>query len=130
MKKHFVALLGLGVLMIGLASSVVWAATSSFVKIPFSFFVNGKEMPAGRYEIRTEGEGADRLVLRDTAGGGASLLPVMTRLASTDAAKGQVVFDTADGKNYLSEVHFPGIDGFALTGAPGKHTHAKVSPTE
>lgn len=130
MRKVLLASLVVGILAVGLASSPATAASSAFVKIPFNFFVKDKEMPAGRYEVRLEGELANRVVLRDASGGGASLLPVVTRLADTGATMVQVVFDTAEGKNFLSEVHFPGIDGFALAGAPGMHTHTKVNASE
>ncbi|HNX49026.1 MAG TPA: hypothetical protein PLS53_07965 [Thermoanaerobaculaceae bacterium] len=130
MKKLLLASLVVGILSVGLASTPAMAAGSAFVKIPFNFFVKDKEMPAGRYEVRLEGELGNRVLLRDTAGGGTSLLPIVTRLADTGATMVQVIFDTAEGKNFLSEIHFPGNDGFALAGAPGMHTHTKVNASE
>ena len=79
--------------------------------IPFSFIVKDKEMPAGRYEIRTR-QGRDQTGHPGHQGGGTVLVPVIERLADTGGKEPKVVFDKMwDGKSYLSEVHMPGQDG-------------------
>lgn len=101
------------------------------VNVPFSFIVKDKEMPAGRYEIRTFGEDETRLAIRSNEGGGQILVQVIERLADTGATEPKVVFDKMeDGKSYLSEVHMPGMDGFLVGIAKGKETHVTLSGKE
>jgi hypothetical protein len=130
MRKQFLAVVAVCAVVLGLAGTLVWAAGAATVDIPFSFFIKDKEMPAGRYEISVEGSNMNRLVIRAKDGGQTSMVPVLTRLADTGAKEPMVVFDKANDKYYLSEVHLPGKDGFAVQGAPGKHTHETVSGKE
>ncbi len=58
------------------------------------------------------------------------LAPVVTCLADLGLRHAAVVFDVAEGRHYLSEVHIPGCDGSNLPGAPGKHTHVKVTTSK
>jgi hypothetical protein len=98
------------------------------VDIPFSFIVKDKEMPAGRYEIRTEGD--TNLVIRGDKGGQV-LVPILERLADTGSKEPKVIFDKIeDGKTYLSEVHVPGQDGFLVGIAGGKEKHVTVKGKE
>jgi len=130
MKKQILAAVVVAVFALGLAGSLAWAAGAVAVDIPFSFIVKDKEMPAGRYEIRTEGD--TNLAIKNAGGGGTVLVPVMERLADTGGKEPKVVFDKMeDGKSYLSEVHIPGQDGFLLSIAgKGKETHVTVSGKE
>jgi hypothetical protein len=97
------------------------------VDIPFSFIVKDKEMPAGRYEIRTEGEG--NLLVKSA--GGTVVVPVLERLADTGGKEPKVVFDKMeDGKTFLSEVHIPGADGYLVGIAGGKEKHVTVKGKE
>ncbi len=117
-------------LLIGLVAATAQAAGPLHFDVSFSFYIKDKEMPPGRYEITPRGETMSNLAIRNASGGEMMLMPVTTRLANFDLKEAQVVFDVAGGKYYLSEVHFPGSDGFELPGAPGAHTHAKVTATE
>ena len=107
------------------AGSLAWAADVVSVDVPFSFLVakDNKDMPAGRYEIRLEGDDESRLLIRSTTGGRGAVALVLERLADTGAKGSTVVFDKVEGKRYLSEVHIPGTDGFLVGIAPGKETH-------
>jgi len=96
------------------------------LNVPFSFTVGDKEMSSGQYQFRLEGTDLALLSIVDARGGKATTLSVRTRLADLGLSKVEVVFDVADGKHYLSEIHVPGVDGYAFDGAPGKHTHAEV----
>jgi len=127
MRKQVLAVVVVCAVVLGLPSGLAWAANSGVVDIPFNFIMKDKEMPAGRYEISLEGSDMSRLVIRAKNPGVAFVVPVMTRLADTGAKEPKVVFDKAGEKHYLSEIHLPGNDGFAVQGAPGKHTHETVS---
>lgn len=130
MKKLVVIACGVTLLASLAGAGFAASGIAASVKIPFAFMVKDKEMPAGRYEIRVEGDGS-RLVMQGADGSaGPTILPVLTRLAELGGTQVDVVFDNADGKHYLSEVHLPGRDGFALPGAPGAHTHTKVTASE
>jgi hypothetical protein len=128
MKKQILAAVVVGVFALGLAGSLAWAAGAIAVNIPFSFIVKDKEMPAGRYEIREQGE--TNLAIRGDKGGQV-LVPVIERLADTGAKEPKLVFDKMqDGKSYLSEVHFPGQDGYLVGIAKGRETHVTVTGKE
>ena len=131
MRKQILATVVVGVLALGLAGSLAWAAGAVSVNVPFSFIVKDKEMPAGRYEIRAEGNDESRLAIRSNAGGGTVFAVVMERLADTGTKEPRVVFDkTEDGKHYLSEVHMVGKDGFLVGIAGGKEKHVTLSGKE
>ena len=131
MKKQILAAVVVGGLALGLAGSLAWASGTMAVKVPFSFVVKDKEMPAGNYEIRVEGSDETKLVIRQSGGGGALVVTVIERLADTGSKEPKVVFDkTEDGKSYLSEVHMPGKDGFLVGIAKGKETHVTLSGKE
>ena len=128
MKKQILAAVVVAVFALGLAGSLAWAAGAISVDIPFSFIVKDKEMPAGRYEIRTEGE--SNLAIRGDKGAQV-FVPVIERLADTGGKEPKVVFDKMeDGKTYLSEVHVPGQDGFLVGIAGGKEKHVTVKGKE
>jgi hypothetical protein len=127
MKKQVLAAMGVGVLALALVGTFAWAAGSAVVNIPFDFIVKDREMPAGRYQITPDDPDQTRLLIQRIGGTERLVVPVMTRLADTGTAEVRVVFDQVGEKDYLSEVHFPGEDGFALQGAPGKHTHRVLS---
>ena len=48
MRKQILAAVVVGVVALGLAGSLAWAAGPVSVNIPFSFIVKDKEMPAGQ----------------------------------------------------------------------------------
>jgi len=133
MKKQVLGAVAVvvGVCALGLAGSLAWAAGPVSVEVPFSFIVNDKELPAGRYEIRVEGNDESRLAIRSSQGGGTVVALVLERLADIGGKNSKVVFDKMeDGKSYLSEVHIPGQDGFLVGIAGGKEKHVTVTGKE
>jgi hypothetical protein len=125
MRKQVLAAVVVAVFALGLAGSLAWAASAISVNIPFSFFAKDKEMPAGQYEIREQGE--TTLAIRGDKSGQV-LVPVIERLADTGAKEPKLVFDKMqDGKSYLSEVHIPGQDGYLVGIAKGRETHVTVT---
>ena len=99
MRKQVLASVVVGVFALGLAGSLAWAAGPISVNIPFSFIVKDKEMPAGRYEIRTEGHDERTLAIRSKAGGGQVLVQVIERLADTGAKEPKVIFNKTEDAN-------------------------------
>jgi hypothetical protein len=66
------------------------------------------------------------LSFKNTSTGTISEVAVATRIADIGASEPSLVFDVADGKRYLSEVHMPNQDGYLIAGAKGEHMHEKV----
>ena len=131
MRKPILAAVVVTVFALGLAGSLAWAADVVSVNVPFSFVVKDKELSAGSYEIRVEGEGEDYLAIQSTKGGKPVLALVIERLADTGVNEPKVIFDKMkDGKSYLSEVHIPGKDGFLVGIAKGRETHVTLSGKE
>ena len=128
MRRQIVAAVAVGVFALGLAVSTAWASGAISVKIPFSFMVKDKEMPAGQYEIRAEGD-QTKLVVKGT--GAMVLVPVIERLADTGAKQPKIVFDKIlNGTAVLSEVHMPGQDGFLVGVATARESHVTLTGKE
>jgi hypothetical protein len=131
MRKQVLVAVVVGALALGLAGSIAWAVGAVSVNIPFSFVAKDKEMTAGTYEIRVEGNNEDQLAIRNIKGSGHTNLQVIERLADTGTKDVRIVFDkTEDGKSYLSEVHIPGTDGFLVGIAKGREKHVVLTGKE
>jgi hypothetical protein len=129
MSKQLVAVLAMAVIAIGLVGIPAWAQ-KAVVKIPFSFVAGDRDLPAGTYNIRPEMDTQNRLTIRNQDTGDSIMVPVITRLADKGAKELELVFDKTGEKSYLSEIYIPGADGYQLKGAPGQHTHVKVTVTK
>ncbi len=129
MRRHIGTTVGicLGVLL--LVGSTAWAGIVVDVKVPFAFMVKGKEMPAGNYEISEGGQDNEAVTVQNLDTGASVMEMITTRLANMGETEAQTIFDKAGSTYYLSEVRVPGLDGIALAGAPGKHTHTRLSGT-
>ncbi len=91
------------------------------------FIVNGKVLPAGRYEIEAPVPGT--VVFHSAKGNLTIDAPVITRLASSGNAPedaGRVVFDKVGDKYYASEFWCPDHDGYLIYAAKEAHTHHVV----
>ncbi len=127
MRKQLATVAGVLPLVAGLGQLFAWERKAS-VDVPFKFLANGRILPAGRYSIGIEGQAQNIVVIRGE-NGETVVLPVLTRLGAADLKVAQVIFDKAGDLAYLSEVHFPGLDGFQLQGAPCEHAHVRVQDT-
>ena len=124
MKKY------LAVVLLVLVSTATFAAaqvspTSVIADVPFAFFVGTKSFPAGSYQFKAS-ENLGEITVSEMKGTGSAFAAVMTRLSPRSETNASVVFDVAGTDHYLSEIYIPGIDGFQVKGAPGKHTHMSV----
>jgi hypothetical protein len=105
-------------------------------KIPYKFEAAGKKLPAGTYGIGTKDDG--QLVIRQEEKGIEVLLPVLQRMPqpTPPVAEPQVTLDVVGNfepsyteyvTDYiLSEVWFPGQDGFLLRALKGAHKHETI----
>ncbi len=123
--KPRVSLLVVGLAVVVLFGAVgqAYAQEVSIVNVPFSFTVDNKVRPAGRYEITIGGTGETVLTLTPPKGA-AMAIPVITRLATQKTnVETSFVFDKVENTYYLSEVWFPTVDGFLTRDTKQPHTH-------
>ncbi len=118
----------LGVLFVFAALACIAYADSVVATVQFPFKAAGKDMAAGKYRIDATGEMED-LKITNEATGKALVVPYVSRLSEREGQT-LLVFDKKGDEYFLSEIYFPGIDGFELKGATGKHTHVKVKATK
>jgi hypothetical protein len=123
MRKQVLAVVTMCGVALALTGGLASAAEIVSVDVPFSFFVHDEEMPAGHYEIRTQGDEETALLIESTTAGKMAAVQVITRLADNGSKESTVVFDKVEGKRYLSEVHIPATDGFLVGIAKGRETH-------
>ncbi len=101
------------------------------VNIPYAFTVSGQQLPAGPYVIDRIGITGTILRVRSEDGKNGVQADVLTRIVGPAKAEDEarVVLDKYEDKYSLSEVFFPGEDGFLLAGAkntPHKHEVVKA----
>lgn len=93
--------------------------------IEFSFYAAGKLLPAGTYEYKAT-EAQDVMQVTNTSTRATIMVPILTSISKKLPADAEVVFDKMGNDYYLTEVFAPGLDGFLVKGASGKHTHVSV----
>jgi hypothetical protein len=107
MKKHGLALLGLGLLFLGASA---FAQTINLkADIPFNFIVAGTKLPSGTYSIESLGNGV-ALAVR-AADSGQTRILLSSRCASlkrTDQSK--LVFHRYGDRYFLAQVWMVGND--------------------
>ncbi len=124
------------VLLTGLAASAFAQTINDEMKvnIPYSFTIHGKQFPAGNYIIRRASGPLPLLIIRDEKNTKGAEMEVLTRIdgRSELVNDARIVLDKFDGDRYaLSEVYFPGEDGYLIAGAKNtvhKHETIKASP--
>jgi hypothetical protein len=95
------------------------------VPIGFPFAVGTTDLPAGTYTVTTISPSGEIQI--KGSGGTAQTIAVVSHLARHDKDPGpELVFDKIGGRNVLSEVWFPGEDGFLLLLTKEPHQHAVV----
>jgi hypothetical protein len=98
------------------------ALRSANVKVDFPFVVNGGNLQAGAYLFQIDN---DQVLVRSQTGPGqGATIGVLTRLGRHDRdAELELVFDKVGGKYLLSEIWFPGEDGYLLLSTKEQHDH-------
>jgi hypothetical protein len=112
-------------LVAGLSSAIAQNIPKVVVDVPFSFFADGKTLPAGPYEFESTNDESD-MIVRNTKTKESIIVPVLFMLGQRSGNEAEVVFDKVGNEHYLAEVHEPGFDGFAFKAAPGGHSHVGV----
>ncbi len=103
------------------------ASTGVAANVDFGFYVGGKYIPAGSYEFKPTASGTESTMnVLNTKTNEITVVPILTTISKKLPAYGEVVFDHAGDDYYLAEIYIPGMDGFLVKGAPGKHTHVSV----
>jgi len=130
MKTKILVSCGLSLL---LAAAFGWGRESLSLRanVPFQFIVEGKTYQPGQYKF-TEGENDEVIRVVSQNGDTSALALVVTQLVSqtrTDQQDADVVFDKVGDRYFLSEVWFPGADGFLVHATKEKHEHRTVKCT-
>jgi hypothetical protein len=97
-------------------------------KIPFAFSAGGKQFPAGQYDI-SHASGALSFKIASQDGKNSAMVLILTRTAGAihnTPADAHVVFDKVGETYTLSELWFPGADGYMLSTMKGQHEHRVV----
>jgi hypothetical protein len=124
MKKQFVAVLAM-ILIGGLLSAVAPQGIRAVADIPFSFIAAGKTLPPGNYQFNP-GKVPNEIVIRNNKTSESVMVPLLTRLSPKSEAEPVIVFDKVDNDHYFSELYLPGLDGYAVQGYKGEHTHVQL----
>ncbi len=124
--SHRRATLVLAVLALLAGAALAQAQNQAVVSIGFKFMAGSAAMPAGKYDLSLDNSGA--IAIREVAPGKASaIVPVITTLGRHDVDPfPELVFDTLPDGPHLSEVWFPGIDGYLVLATKGPHKHQVV----
>lgn len=126
MKTKIMAAAGIFALLAGM--SMYGQQPTINAKIGFSFTVEGKILPPGPYEFRRDAEAKVFRVQGEGTNG--ALANILTRLAGdmhTTPQDSHLVFDVVDGIYMLSEIWYPGEDGYLVLATKGKHEHKVVN---
>ena len=125
MKKRLSVSLGFLLLL-----AVVFAYGQQMtLKVPvsFPFMVVAKTLPAGEYQLmKTENGAAFRIMSGDKEGALAMVVTRLSRDMRLPEPSSYVVFDKYEDHYHLSEIWFPGEDGYLVNTTTQKHTHETV----
>ena len=116
---------GLAILVLAAYGGMAQQMPVIVVNIPFQFNADMNLAPAGTYEVQPN-SAETHIQLHNVKTDERYIVRVLTRLASRGPGQSLVAFDVEGQNHYLAEVHIAGIDGFALGGAQGKHTHITI----
>jgi len=125
MRKYLLAV-PLLLLALPILATAQFSGLGIKADIPFSFTVEGVQMPAGNYTFNYSPT-MDSISIANRSGKQTVLSPVMSRLSPQSENEAEVTFGVVGKDHYLSEIYMPGMDGFQLPGAPAMHTHVKIS---
>ncbi len=105
-----------------IAPAAAHAQDRARVNIDFAFDAGGQPYQAGAYDIEATRE---RAIVRPVSGQGTPvIMTVITRLGRHDKDPDpELVFDKVGGKFLLSELWFPGADGYLVLNTPTDHEH-------
>jgi hypothetical protein len=124
MKHKIIAGVGM-LLLIPILASAQGHVPALVADINFSFHAGDKVLPAGSYEFAQK-LGAEVITLVNMKTRESVMIPIVTRISPRSPNDSLLVFDKTQDQNYLSELYFPGEDGYQVAGATGPHSHVNV----
>ncbi len=124
MKKQLVAVLAV-IVVAGLLGAVAQVPPKAIAEVPFSFIAAGKTFPPGTYQFNP-GKIQNEIVIRNNKTSESVMVPVSTRLSPRPGNETVIVFDIVGNDHYFSELYVAGVDGYAVQGAKGEHTHVQL----
>jgi hypothetical protein len=129
MRNTSFRVVGVAMVALALSSGVTLAQVTETLtfEAPYPFLVSGREMPAGGYELDLLWRSPGLMQLRNLQTEESIFIQSISRVSERADGEALLVFDKYQETYYLAEVHVPGVDGFHLQGAPGKHTHTRVT---
>jgi hypothetical protein len=124
--RHGVSLVSAVVVALLLGTAPAARAQEMPFSTTFKFEINGTVFDAGQYVLRLKNDMLDIT----PAKGDTTELSILSRIAGPggSAPGARIVFDKADGTYSLSEIWFPGQDGYLMRYTVEKHTHVFVVP--
>jgi len=125
MKKQLVAVLAM-IVVAGLLGAVAQQSARAVAEVPFSFIAAGKTFPPGSYQFNP-GKLPNEIVIRNNKTSESVMVPVTTRLSQKPGEDPVIVFDKVGNDHYFSELYLSGLDGYAVQGAKGEHTHVQLT---
>lgn len=123
MKKSRLVVSGVMLIALGIGLSFAYAE-GLVVNVQFPFKAEGKEFPAGKYQLEVN-IAEEIIAIRNTETGEGALLAYTARLTPKEDSQSMLVFDKSGDEYILSQVYMPGMDGFKVLELEGKHSSAR-----
>jgi hypothetical protein len=102
MKRNLIGILSVVVMSLMLNATGAYAQSYVRADVPFAFNVGSKQLPAGTYEIRTFGPGADEIMIRNHETKASALS--IARPEDRRITESKLVFDRVGNQYFLTEV--------------------------
>jgi hypothetical protein len=80
-------------------------------KVPFSFLVNGAQLPAGTYEVRDISEGSGVLIIESSDGKRAVSMMTIPSSPSNEEGDPKLLFDTINNQHVLVGIDYGDGEG-------------------
>ncbi len=124
MKKQILAVCAVLLLtpLIGLAQ----ALPEVTAKVPFKFMVEGRTLPAGRYEFKVMENDLSTVMITNMKTDHSIMVPVIAPAGLRSVNHAKVIFDKAGKRSYLSEVVIPGMDGYLIAAPTAGHQQKTI----
>ncbi len=121
-------LVSAALIVLAIAAAGIGQENKLVVIVEFPFAVGDKTLPAGEYQFILD---PTATAFRLTDGKKSlALIPIITRIARQPFAgqpNAYLAFDVVQGVSFLSEIWFPGDDGYVVSMTKEDHAHRIVA---